>query len=657
MGLFDRFRKVQASDGYSFNAGEFYGAWQLSTEAYERIMGLSAAEMWRTQPYLRTVVTFLARNIAQLALHTYQRQGENDRQRLRDGGMAAALARPNRGTTAYELVYGLVADLALYDTAYWLLSPDPEQRISRLPVSWVTPKGGDALGPELYEVKSDDKGQAVRIPASEVLAFHGWHPSNLAAGASPVHALRELLAEQVQAARYREAVWRRGGKVGAVLTRPPAAPEWSDEARKRFKADWEARFTGDGPGVGGTPMLEDGMTLTRVDFNAHDMQFIEGSRLALNTVASVYHINPTMIGLLDNANYSNVREFRRMLYGDTLGPTLAMIEDRLNTFLVPLLDARPGVYVEFNIEEKLQGNFEEQTAALQTSVGRPWMTANEARALRNMPAIDGGDELVTPLNVLVGGQASPTDSAPPADPTALPAAAAGTPEHKAALFLLKGKAARNHTDLINAVLSAFFDRQGKAVLSALGGQKAKAAPGWWDGERWDRELANDLEQASRPITTELGREEVARLGYPPEEFDPARTANYLKAVAQVHAASINGTTKAQLEAALSDPEGNPASVYELAQRTRAVRVAEGISTFLGGFSSVEAAQQLASQHEVHTTKTWVTGPNARPEHAALDGETVPVDALFSNGQRWPGSASGSSSDIGCNCTLRINPPS
>jgi phage portal protein BeeE len=82
-------------------------------------------------------------------------------------------------------------------------------------------------------------------------------------------------------------------------------------------------------------MLEDGMTLSRVDFSAHDMQFIEGSRLALNTVASVYHVNPTMIGLLDNANYSNVREFRRMLYGDTLGPDHCQIEDRLNTFLVP----------------------------------------------------------------------------------------------------------------------------------------------------------------------------------------------------------------------------------------------------------------------------------------------------------------------------------
>src|SRR5690606_12475527 len=39
-------------------------------------------------------------------------------------------------------------------------------------------------------------------------------------------------------------------------------------------------------------------------------------------------------------------------------------------------------------------------------------TRNEARARANLPAIDGGDELVTPLNVIVGGLASPRDTAP-----------------------------------------------------------------------------------------------------------------------------------------------------------------------------------------------------------------------------------------------------
>ena len=63
-----------------------------------------------------------------------------------------------------------------------------------------------------------------------------------------------------------------------------------------------------------------------------------------------------MVGLLDNANFSNVREFRKMLYGDTLGSTISMIEDRINTFLVPIITSTSDVYVEFNIAEKLQGN-------------------------------------------------------------------------------------------------------------------------------------------------------------------------------------------------------------------------------------------------------------------------------------------------------------
>jgi HK97 family phage portal protein len=654
VGLLTRFRKVQTTEAYSSTA-EYYGAWKLTNEAYERIMGMSPGDMWRTQPYLRTVVTFLARNIAQLGLHSFQRLGENDRKRLRDG-VAEPLARPNRATTSYELVFGLVADLALHDVAYWLLSDDPDQRISRLPVPWVTPRGGDHLGPEWYEVRSNDKGESVKVPADSVLAFHGWHPGTLATGSSPVAALREILAEQVQAARYRENVWKRGGKVGAVLTRPPDAPDWSDDARKQFKADWESQFTGNGPKVGGTPLLEDGMTLTRVDFNSKEMQFIEGSRLALNTVASVYHINPTMIGLLDNANYSNVREFRRMLYGDTLGPILAMIEDRLNAFYVPRVDDRPDVYVEFNIEEKLQGNFEEQTAAIQSATGRPWMTANEARALRNMPAIDGGDELVVPLNVLLGGQASPTDSTPKPQPVQpvpdAPAAAALEPTGKRGnLFAIKARANNEHRAELERTLTEFFDRQGKAVLSAIG----SGAEDWWDAERWDRELTNDLHAASVRIATLLGRTEARSLGFDPEEdYDADRTVNFLRAVAERYARNVNLTTKGQLDHQLGAEDGDPSSVYHSeATASRVKGVAGGVTTCLAGFATTEAAKQIGERHGLEPTKTWVTGPNPRLGHAVLDGETVKLHEDFSNGQPWPGSDP-TDEDIGCNCSLLIN---
>lgn len=629
MGLFDRFRKQIAVDSVTVNAGDFYGSWKLSNEDYLRIMGLSPAEMWRTQPYLRTVVTFMARNIAQLGLQTFERVDETNRRRVRDGALPGVLGRPNRVTTSYELIYALVADLALHDAAYWLFSDDPDQRIVRLPVDWVSPKGGDALGPAYYEVRANDRGESVAIPAENVLAFHGWHPSALYGGSSPLNALREILAEQVQASKYRENVWKRGGKVGAVLSRPANAPDWSDEARKQFKADWESNFTGDGPRTGGTPMLEDGMELKRVDFSATEMQFIEGSRLALNTCASVYHINPTMIGLLDNANYSNVREFRKMLYGDTLGPVIAQIEDRLNAFLVPRFDSRPNLYVEFNIEEKLQGNFEEQTTALQSSVGAPWMTTNEARAIRNMPAIEGGDSLVVPLNVLKGGQASPTDSAPP----------------KALDRGIHFKAANTsrHASKAEQVLATFFGRQQASVLG-----KIASGSDWWDAERWDRELADDLFPLAHSIAATLGKAEAERLGFK-DGFDADQTINFLKAVAARYASTVNKTTKAQLDTALA-ADGEPADVFTKAKDSRAAGVGLMVATFAAGFATVEAAKQIARTNNVTPVKTWITGPNPRPEHAAMDGETVAIDEPFSDGNDWPGG------EPGCNCDVTISIP-
>lgn len=606
----------------------------------ESILGLSAEEMWRTQPYLRTVVTFMARNIAQLGLQTFVRVDETDRQRDRSGPLAITLARPNGTDTSYDLIFGLVADIGLYDTAYLYVTQDAAApggwTIHRLLPTWVTPKGGDAFSPARYEVRAESRSEPTILQAKDVIDFHGWNPTDARFGSSPVSALREILAEQVQAMRYRSAVWQRGGKVSSVITRPAGAP-WSDAARESFRADWNSKYTGNGKSVGGTPILEDGMTINKVDFNATEQQFIEGARLALNTVASVYHINPTMIGLLDNANYSNVREFRKMLYGDSLGPVIAMIEDRLNTFLVPMIDKRPGVYVEFNIAEKLQGNFEEQTTALQSAVGRPWMTADEARGKFNMPSL-GGDaaQIVTPLNVLVGGQASPQDSAPKGGPVRVKARAPQTYEAKHAEVLVK-----------------FFRRQSAAVKSSLG---AKAADEFWDAERWNGELSDDLYVLALQVTREVSAKTLEGIGYGPDAYDADRTLAWLREVSDRSAKSINDTTKAQIDAALEadDPDAAVTSVFDVAEGQRSGAIAATAVTLLSGFATTEAAKQVAGDK---ATKTWIAGPKPRASHAAMSGETVPLSENFSNGMAWPGDSAGGADEVaGCNCSLQIDIP-
>ena len=376
---------------------------------------LSVGQLWASQPHLRTVVSFLARNTAQLGLHVFERLDETDRKRDRESPLAQLLSRPNGYMTTYELVFALAGDLALHDVAYWYVQPNSSRssgwELHRLPPSWVTPKDETAFEVRSYRVSAN--GRETVIPASDVLTFAGYSPRNPRRGSPTLDALRHVLQEQVESNRYREQVWRRGGRASAVLTRPANAPEWSDAARQQFREDWYAQYTGDGPRAGGTPILADGMKLERVDYSATDQQWVEGARLALEQVAAAFHVQPAMVGQTAGISYASVREFRKMLYGETLGPTLRQIEDRLNTFLADMIGAGPGVYVEFNVESKLRGSFEEQAAVLQASVGAPYMTRNEARARMNLPSAEGGDELVTPLNVLIGGQASPQDSAPP----------------------------------------------------------------------------------------------------------------------------------------------------------------------------------------------------------------------------------------------------
>lgn len=612
--------------------------------------GLTPAQMWATQPHLRTVVSFLARNIAQLGLHTFERVGE-DRKRDRDSAFAKTMRRPNPDQTAFDLVFALVGDLSLYDRAYWALIPDVDGpsgwMIRRLPPTWVTPNARDAFGAKSYTVLNP-QGESVEVSADNIIAFNGYHPTNPRKGSPTVEALKETLSEQIEASKYRNQVWKRGGRVSSVLQRPSGAPQWSDAAREAFREDWYSKYTGNGSKAGGTPILEDGMTLNRVDFTAAEQQFVEAAKLSFSTVAAAFHVNPTMVGVLDNANYSNVREFRRMLYGDTLGPLIAQIEDRVNTFLLPRMGMDNGrYYTEFNINEKLQGSFEEQAAVMSTLVGRPILTADEARALFNRPAL-GGDAavLVTPLNVLIGGQASPTDSGSQnLDPksAALPSTKAAGALQKAATDAQRAKVAE--------VLAAFFARQGKSVLSALG-----AGRDWWDAERWDAELADDLTRVTHAIADILGKSEAERLGFP-EGYNADQTVAFLRKVAERRAAAINETTKAHVEASLIDPDDDPAEVFLRASELRAPDAGQTIATFAAAFAAKEVAEQIAAREGVKPLKTWVVNSkNPRSSHASMAGETVPVGEPFSNGMLFPGDYGDADEVAGCQCSLDISIP-
>jgi HK97 family phage portal protein len=363
-------------------------------------------ELWRTQPQLRTVVDFLARNIAQIGLPLFRRVSDTDRERVTDHPLAALVKRPNPRTTRYRLFDSLVHDVAIYDVACWVKTKGPG--LLRLPPAMLEPIGESWV--DLDGVKLRGARGSTKFGLDELVLFRGYSPTG-SWGTPPAETLRQILLEEWNATVYRQQLWRNGARIPGTIERPQGA-KWSPRAREDFKADWAGLYTGDGPGTGGTPVLEDGMKFNPSGVSPKEAEYISARKLTREEVAAAYHVPLPMVGILDHATFSNVKEQHQQLYQDCLGPWLVMIQEELALQLVPDFDSSGGLYFDFNLDAKMRGSFEEQATTLQTAVGGPWMTRNEARGRVNLPAVDGGDDLIVPLNVITGGQASPTDSAP-----------------------------------------------------------------------------------------------------------------------------------------------------------------------------------------------------------------------------------------------------
>ena len=376
----------------------------------------SYEHLWRTQPAVRTVVSFLARNIAQLGLHVFERRGDDDRKRVVDHPLAKLLERPFPGSpwTTYRLINWTIHELCIYDEAYWIKGKvGPDHALFPIPRRFIRPVGENPLFPDKFEIGGSVS--TVTRNADEIVHFHGYNPLDLRAGTSPIETLRQVLAEEYASTEYREQLWRQGARVNGIITRPQKSSSWGDEAARRFKADW-AEFTSRGAKAGGTPVLEDGMEYHPAAVTPKDAQYVESRKLTREECAVAYHVPPMMLGIMDGAGVAAAGEFHRILYQDCFGPTLAQVSQDIEMQLLPDLDPvgsfQGRIYVEFNLPEKLRGSFEAQAAALQAAVGGPYMTRSEARSRTNLPHLDEADELIVPLNVSEGGLASPQDTAP-----------------------------------------------------------------------------------------------------------------------------------------------------------------------------------------------------------------------------------------------------
>jgi HK97 family phage portal protein len=596
--------------------------------------------MYRNHMNVRICVDFLARNIAHLGLHVYTRSKDNDRERVRDHRSVQILKQPlpaKYKVTQYQLIEAAVADMLISGNGYLLKHRNADGEIfalQRVPYMLMSVKG--ELVPTKYKIGYIEK----EYQPEDIIHFRFYNPENSTTGVSPLEGLREVLAEEWEKSKYSSGFWKNAARISGVIERPLEAKEMSEAAARNFRQQWQEMYAGD-DNSGKTALLEEGMSFKPISFSPKETEYVESRKLNREECARAFHIPPPMVGILDRSTFANITELHKSLYMDVLSPMCARLEDDWDLQYLSEFPDLKNAYTEFNIDEKLQSDFSMQLESLRQSVGVPYMTPNEGRAILNLPRLKNplADTLVTPLNMttpeMVLSQQKKDETANIETKTT---AESFVPEYP--------ELDKEYQEKWRKLLVNVFTRQRDAVLPKAKMDKLNVL---WDKERWDREVAEDFLELTNETAWAFADAFSGELGsgYKREQME-----EWLHENARIAAEYINDGTYEDLEKALQaeNPTDAIKEVFAAALAVRAVKLAEERQAMIESY--VEA--KIADAVDQVVGKIWTTtSSNPRPDHKRLNGEYVEKRGVFSNGLKYPRDYKGKAEDnANCRCKVK-----
>lgn len=362
-------------------------------------------------------VRLIAGAIASMPLPIFKR-GDNGRERLDHDYWWLLNEQPCPGFTAHSMWEWLVAQVLLRGDGLAYLyrgangrSPVVQQIIPLKREQVTIYRHGERKERLGYRIYGDlgsttgwfdvDQDDMLHLPN---VGFDGvCSPSVISMAA------RQAIGTAYQADQFAGKFYGSGAHVQYAIKAPKSMTGPQQES---FREAFVAAY-GSGQGPTGRPLiLTEGLDIEQMSMTAVDAQLLEARRFQVTDIARAFGAPPHMIGETSASTSwgSGIEQMGIGFVTYTLRPHLSRFEDELNRKLWP---RSLKAFCEFNVAGLMQGDSKAEAEYLSKALGGPgtqgWMTVNEARRVKNLPAIEGGDKIVT------AGAAAPNPPAPPAE--------------------------------------------------------------------------------------------------------------------------------------------------------------------------------------------------------------------------------------------------
>lgn len=211
-------------------------------------------------------------------------------------------------------------------------------------------------------------------------------------GLNPIQYAADAIGAVAGADDYAARFYASGAHMGGIISMPGYM---TSEQAKSLREEWD-RFHQGLLNAHKTGVLSGGARYDRISLNPTDTQLLETRQYGVAEVARLLRLPPHKLYDLTRATFSNIEQQSIEAITDGIQPWV----DRLEAWINVDPDLLPaGNFIEFSMEGRLRGDTASRFSAYASAIGRPWMVPNEARRLENLPPLDGGDDLLSPLNM------------------------------------------------------------------------------------------------------------------------------------------------------------------------------------------------------------------------------------------------------------------
>jgi hypothetical protein len=131
--------------------------------------------------------------------------------------------------------------------------------------------------------------------------------------------------------------------------------------------------------------------------DAQQAQLIEAKKFAVEEVARVFKIQPSMLGsqVPGARAYASQEQDSVSFVTITLRPIIYKLEEAFGRLLTPI---SPGAFLKFNMEGLLRGDIQSRYAAYSQGIQAGFLSINDIRRLEDLRNVEGGDVMRVPLS-------------------------------------------------------------------------------------------------------------------------------------------------------------------------------------------------------------------------------------------------------------------